>query len=45
MSVLDLEAFPDCLRTLGLEPDTSGNCRDIFEEMDFRCLSFIDEYN
>lgn len=40
-SDLDLELLVDCLRTLGLEPATSGNCRDICIEMDFRFLLFI----
>lgn len=43
-SELDLDPLLDCLRTLGLELDTSGNCREILNEIDFRCLSFIDNY-
>ena len=43
-SELDLDPFPDCLRTLGLDPDTSGNCREILDDIDFRCLSFIVGY-
>ena len=32
------------IQVIGFEPDTSGNCREILDEIDFRCLLFIDGY-